>query len=791
LEDRGDLGYKYGSVTSSRLLVLIAACAGLMLPAAAAQPDPGPGASVAPSAEGGDPAAAVAGAVRRLRIADVDPTRPLPADFTAPEGKSRWDLRAVALSGIHTRRIEVEGAGVTVVDTADGAGVVAVDTVGEAGAAEERRTVYLSPDDDGGSNSDAARRWLLPDRAPVDLTPGTRVTLVVREERDGRSDLLRIAVDTLGIGWVDLPSGPRETVLQRALIMRQTAGRRGYLPERLVHRWVDPRAGVVAEISGPPTSDGRSRLAVDGASVADAVLDGAAALKLYVDEVDFPVFGFVGFGYDLGSGTTVASLTPDGHATIGDLIAADAWDFSGATSSFENASTISPITVTETCNHDECGYNIGGAFPNRRLTREDRALGTPGQSVTNAVTEREQRAGDVTVWLRGGAQKEGIAGSLGTGEAHFCHINDDGVSRNPVPLFRFANEDANGWFMQAGDSPWVSAPFTCEQNLFNEVCGGGGTFSTLYAKACGTHSGTEGTAIVKGGVVTLPSGHTFNALLLRTVADFCVYLGSSCLFSLDEVRTVIYLWQVPHLGTVVRLMSEQNAADTVSFTTVEETDIKFGLFPPRAITVTGMTDTTVDLAWDPGLVTNRISDYRVYWGTMSGAGAPYAFDSVGNPAQASIAGTTATISGLMPGTAYFFTVTARSSFVNPAGGGPAAPYESILFPTQVSGDPAFVYPSEVQATTTGGVCIPTAEVTGVMVDHAAGGDIEICWDPSADPCLTGYTILGAASPESAANYSIEADVGIQTCWTGNPAGTFLLVVARGTGGSGPWGHYGQ
>jgi hypothetical protein len=424
------------------------------------------------------------------------------------------------------------------------------------------------------------------------------------------------------------------------------------------------------------------------------------------------------------------------------------------------------------------------------MTREDRSLGTADQAVTNAVTEREQRAGDVTVWLRGGAQNEGISGGLGTGESHFCHIDDDGVTRNPVPLFRFANQDANGWFMQVGDAPWFSDPFNCELNVFNEVCGGGGLFSQIWTKACGTHTGTEGSEIIKAGVVTLPSGHTFNALLMRTIADFCVYIGSSCGFNVDEVRTVVYIFQVPHLGTVVRLQSAQNAPDLVSFTTLERTDVKFGLFPPRSITVTGQTDTTIGLSWDPGLDTHRISDYRVYWGTMSGASTPYGFDSVSNPAQASIVGTSATISGLTPGTDYYFTVTSRSNFVNPVGGAPAQPYESILFPTQVSGDPAFVYPSEVQATTSGGICIPTAEVTNLMLDHA-GNDIEFCWDPVSDPCLTGYTILGAASPESAANYTIEAETGLGTCWTGSPVGSYFLVVARGTGGTGPWGHYGQ
>ena len=81
-------------------------------------------------------------------------------------------------------------------------------------------------------------------------------------------------------------------------------------------------------------------------------------------------------------------------------------------------------------------------------------------------------------------------------------------------------------------------------------------------------------------------------------------------------------------------------------------------------------------------------------------------------------------------------------------------------------------------------------MTGVTVTHDPGG-IQICWNPVADPCLQGYQILGAASPTAAANYSVVADLGIATCWIGNPASTFYLVVAKGTGGNGPWGHYGQ
>ena len=722
----------------------------------------------------GLPSPAAAAALRRARFAIVDLAAPLPPDLTAPEGKSRWDLTGVEVESTVWRNIE---AGDAEIRLAEGETLTAFDT---------------RPEEAG----EAARRWLLPDRSPEGLRPGRRETLELDATVDGRPVRLRIEVETVGIGWVHLPSGPREAVLQRALIFEGPAGGRGLVPARLAHRWVDPRAGVVAEIAGPVAPGGRSRLSVASALVAEQVT-AAADLKIYVDELDDAPLASIAYGWDRGAGTTVASLTPEGHTTIGALVAADAWDFSDNTSGAEVASTSAPVNAAETCNASQCGYNPGGAHPGRVLSREDKNFGTPSLRKINAVTEREQRAADVTLWLRGGALNEGVSGGIGEGESRFCYANDGGT-RSPVPLWRFPNQDAAGWYMQAGDPAYVGGPFACEQNLYNSVCGGTGTFSTLYTKGCtstsgfGVHPGTQEGQVLKGGVVTLPSGHTFNTLLGRTVADYCVYLGSACssFFKVAEVRAVVHLWQVPHLGTVVRLQSANLVSDTTSYTTLAETDIKFGLFPPRSIAaLPGPTDTTVDLLWDPGLDTHRIDGYRVHWGTASGAGTPYPFNSIDNPGQVSFAGTTATVSGLSPGTTYYFTVTSRSTFTNPSSG-VVTTFESLLYPTTVSGDPAFVYPVEVQATTTGGICIPAAEVTGVTVQHDGTG-IRICWDPVSDPCLAGYRILGADSPEAAGNFTPQADTGLETCFTGAPSGTFFLVVARGTGGTGPWGHYGQ
>jgi hypothetical protein len=351
--------------------------------------------------------------------------------------------------------------------------------------------------------------------------------------------------------------------------------------------------------------------------------------------------------------------------------------------------------------------------------------------------------------------------------------------------------------MKVGDPAWTGGPgTTCQQTLYNEVCGGGGLFSTLYAKNCSsagiTHTGTQGGQIVKAGVMTLPSGHTFNALLIKTIADFCVYLGSSCssLGKVDDVRTVNYIWQVPWLGTLARLQSAQNVADDTSWTTLDETDIKFGLFPPRSISVTGTTDTSVSISWDPGLDTHRISSYKIYWDTDSGGSTPYAFNSIANPGQVSIVGTTATISGLTAGTTYHVTVTSRSVHTDPSSG-VVTTFESILYPTQVAGDPSFIYPVEVMATTTSPSCPPTTEVGDVTVTYASGGNIQICWDATADPCQQGYRVMGSASPTSDAGFGTVTDTGNVTCWTGNPSSGYFLVLTRSATGTGPWGHYGR
>src|SRR5262245_61554600 len=679
--------------------------------------------------------AAIAAPTREVKLRPVDVKAPLPEDMLHPEGKTRWHLESVT-----------------------------------AGAA---KTSSITEDADHDRS-----RWLLPDRELSQMRMGARTTVKLAD--------MQADIETIGIGWAHLPSGPREVLLQKAEVHPNTG------PDLLVYRGVDPRAGVVAQIS-------RTSLEITEASVVDEVLFGAADLKIYSDELEPGIYTDLKYGWDKGVGTTVASLVPNpGIANICDLVNLNSWNFSGTTTGADVAYYQTPVNAAETCNVARCPAGTGA------LGREDRNI-TGTLRKDNQVTERETRANDITIWLRGGSQNENVGGAFGTGESGFCFATNGAIVRKPVPLWRFSHLDPDGYFLQAGDS-WemqpLDQPGDCQETFYTTKCGVTQflTPNPLWARACTssgqTHLGKQSIQIVKGGVVTLPSGHTLNALVVRNTTDFCVYSSAACSSPLDRVRTLVYYWQVPSLGSVVLLRSpktvnyttaEMTAGATTpctNITTLDYTNVAFGLFPPLSITAGTASDTTVQLSWSPGNDVHRISGYKVYWDTDSGASSSYAFNSATHPGQASIVGTTATISGLTPGTTYYFTVTSLSSYTDPSSS-VTTTYESLLYPTQVSGDPAFVYPIEVQGTTTGGTCIPAVEVTNLTVQHAPAGAITICWNAVSDPCLQGYEILGAPSPTSANNFSVVADTGPETCWTGSTSSGYFLVAARGTGGTGP------
>ncbi len=775
-------------------------------------------------AAGSDATAADIPPLRHGRWLLVNPSLPLPQDLIQPAGRSLWDFTSLNRGVPYEETLRWNGSSVALSRDA-----------GDTGGRLPRRLQVT-----GSQRHADAWQWLFPDHDAGQLRMGTsRQLTLLQDSGADRQASLWVETRIIGVGWLHLPSGPREVVLQEARVHRQTdAGDRS--PSRLLWRWIDPRAGVVAWHEPPA---GRAAAEDDPGTTALLVeaTEGHTPMRLHVDEVEAPPFARITYGFDVARSSEsppqnafiedLAAGLPAG-ATVGDLIALDFWDFSVVTAGDVTQSMVTDqVTAAETCNFDECGYTLSGV----NLDREDRDIfGNPNNPslvtetiISHQITENEVRfadpgnpgvATDLTTWLRAATQNENrsSSGLLATdGENRLCYTSDGSGVRTPVPLWRYPNQDADGWYLQAGDPQWSSGIFQCEQNINNEQCGGGGLYSSLRVAGATTgqncpYDGRQYGEIVKEGVLKLPSGHTFNALLVRNVAAFCIYSNdadcSGFLVKLDQARTVTYLWMVPHLGTSVRLQSEQESDQSCAggdpdlcFSQVIATDIKFGLFPPLSLTVdaAATTETSVTVNWDPGLQTDRIDGFKVYWDTDSGGVTSYAFNSQTHPGQVAFDGNSATISGLTAGTDYFFTVTSLSNHTNPSSG-VVTTYESLLYPTQVSGDPSFVYPVEVLATTPGGVC-NAPEITGVQVTLIGGSTAEICWDSSSEPCVTEYQM--AHSVDSDFTPSCTEVATASTCLQDAdplPAGNidniryFLVRTLSPTVGTwGTWGSQGQ
>jgi hypothetical protein len=532
-------------------------------------------------------------------------------------------------------------------------------------------------------------------------------------------------------------------------------------------------------------------------------------------------------------GVKVDSLTPGAPADqtiwklvcdpdVSDVCQAGSWDFSGFNTTTyadlsRTATTIVEISSAETDNHDDCGFNYPGVSHGRVLSREDKGYDTAQTISTINAIERVGGGATSSILFKGVVRYDDIPGPLAHGESRLCHADDDGENRSDLALWHFPQSDASGNYMELG-SLWETSYADCEYIILSPSVGS-------KVRSTGGFPGPQSGLVVNEGVVDLPSGHSFESLVVRSVTEFTAYDGAFCLFAPTDVRTVIYLWEVPHLGTVVRLQSDKIAGAGLpnpaeDFTHLAELDIKYGLFPPLSVTVDGVSDTTVDLSWDPGQITEHIDGYRIYWDTESGGqcstgledctadhpgagfcgagetccGTPgdvcdsYDSDSVNHPGQVSFnSATSATISGLAPNTRYFFTITAMSDFTDPASSVTTS-YESVLYPTQLPAVPAPL-PLEVNATTSGS-CSPSLEIDGVTAGKS-GSDVELCWNASADPCIEGYRILGATSPEFAGGFSPLVDAGLTTCHTFDPVENYFIVIGRGSGGTGPWGHFGQ
>jgi hypothetical protein len=78
----------------------------------------------------------------------------------------------------------------------------------------------------------------------------------------------------------------------------------------------------------------------------------------------------------------------------------------------EAAATTSPVNAAESCNAARCGYTVPGSVLERRDVRFD-----AGVVKFNSVSQREDRANDVTLWLRPGPRRKGRRARSGRGRA--------------------------------------------------------------------------------------------------------------------------------------------------------------------------------------------------------------------------------------------------------------------------------------------------------------------------------------------------------------------------------------
>ncbi|MHC4821354.1 MAG: fibronectin type III domain-containing protein, partial [Planctomycetota bacterium] len=320
-----------------------------------------------------------------------------------------------------------------------------------------------------------------------------------------------------------------------------------------------------------------------------------------------------------------------------------------------------------------------------------------------------------TIWLRAGAQNEGSTStSPSEHEGRFCYdgqLDENGELRGNVVQWQFEHPDGSRRYMQLGDS-WASSQFDCTLNLFNQACGN--PVGGLITAENNTANGGFTTGLLTEGNVKLPSGHWFDVLVARQVASFQVFFASGCgFFPVQTVLQPVVIFLAPNLGSVVQINGPLEAVDDTNWTTINETRIRFGLFPPLSTSVQAVGTDSITIDWNPGNQQGFIDRAKIYWDTDSGSGSTYAFNSDTHPGQVSFGAgsppTSATISGLTPGQTYFFTVTLLDSFTE-FDGSPTVEYESLLFPTTASGTDdlgtTFTYPQEVSAAPLPPDCTP-------------------------------------------------------------------------------------
>ncbi len=213
----------------------------------------------------------------------------------------------------------------------------------------------------------------------ADLPPAALAVLRPGESRAIELDGSRLQLAGRGVGWAELPEGPREATLLRVALERRDAADGGWRPARHGWAWVDGDARLLASVLWDGVPD-------DWSAPPEAAAygpDGVADLKIYSTEIATGPFHDVSYGWDRGKGTPVSALTTPSYATAGELIAASSWDFSVNTSGTEVAESQAEITAAETCNLNRCGYTAAAGWSLAANRQELRQHGQPpeGQPV--------------------------------------------------------------------------------------------------------------------------------------------------------------------------------------------------------------------------------------------------------------------------------------------------------------------------------------------------------------------------------------------------------------------------
>lgn len=618
--------------------------------------------------------------------------------------------------------------------------------------------------------------------APTPHTLGERWVATAWEG----DDLVTSSAVVVGDGWAHLPTGPVRCFLigEELTIDRAPYGARGPEDVRAYrYRWESPRLGTVAVMR---SEDGTVTPEFPAAALFERLENfrpDAFPLRIYSDRIPRSTFQTMNWSYE--SGGPVSGMTPEAYATAGDLVndgghLPPTWEFTTAQDVSSSIRAGTQVPVSQSCYAACCGFSVAGNdFAGRSDNPANGARGfTAVDRVTGATDKYFFRA---------------IVGSEGDATSELRSCFDGSAVHNTVVAYDFQHPDAGRFYMQKSDA-WTNALKTCSQDVWQ----GGNCSSCTSGTAAYVSRKTPQTGItasvVGEGVLTLPSGHHFDSLLLQNTNDFTVYGDPFCLIlPVQAVHQYTYAWLVPFYGNVATVSSGISVPDATSWMT-GSTSLNYSLLPPVSISATAAACDRITLSWNPGNDASRITRYKVYWGTQSGAVVAYPFNSDANPGQVSFSGATATITGLARGTAYFFTVTSLADYAGHS-------YESLVYPTQISGTtPASAYPAEIVAAT---ASAPTTRVTGVTVAKSGAVspiDIVIAWNPlPGEACLDRYAVYSAADPRPAVppgSFPIDpaftdlspldtdgsSTNASFTYQTGAGANAFYLVVASTSGG---------